>query len=218
MRYFFSDLHLGHKYCDVNGIESVIGKFKAGDKVAVNGDFFDLQYMPLLDIVRANFEIVHNIYPHLDYYVPGNHDFEFSKLNGIEMLIPQIIYPETILTFDGMKVLVVHGHLFGYFAWYFKTVERFYDVKGFRKFSKWMAKNSILSLCARGERCSFGMKEDVIKYATMRGFDAVVCGHSHAPEIVHMPNGLIYLNPGSALFRFTYITWDGTRFELKEAK
>jgi UDP-2,3-diacylglucosamine pyrophosphatase LpxH len=217
MRYFFSDLHLGHKYCDTVGIQDVVNNFRSDDKVAIAGDLFDLQYTSLLDIVKENFEIIQGLYPHLDYYIPGNHDFEFSKLNGVEMLIPQITYPEKVLQFDGMKVLVAHGHLYGYLSWYFKTVERFYDVKGFRKFSKWMAKNQILSLGARGKRCSFGMKDAIIKYATLRGFNAVICGHSHAPEIIHMPNGLIYANPGSALFRFTYITWDGTKFELKEA-
>ena len=29
-----------------------------------------------------------------------------------------------------------------------------------------------------------------------RGFDGVICGHIHTPEIKTMPNGIIYMNDG----------------------
>jgi UDP-2,3-diacylglucosamine pyrophosphatase LpxH len=42
----------------------------------------------------------------------------------------------------------------------------------------------------------FKFETNLTDYAAKRGFDGVICGHIHTPEIKHMPNGMIYMNDG----------------------
>ena len=41
----------------------------------------------------------------------------------------------------------------------------------------------------------FKFEQNITQYADRRGFDGVICGHIHTPEIKNV-NGIIYMNDG----------------------
>ena len=41
----------------------------------------------------------------------------------------------------------------------------------------------------------FKFELNMLQYAQKRGYDGVICGHIHTPEIKHI-NGMIYMNDG----------------------
>ncbi len=51
-----------------------------------------------------------------------------------------------------------------------------------------------------------------------KGEDVVILGHNHVPDFVELEAGSrkgLYINTGDWLTQYTYVTWDGDRWELK---
>jgi len=212
---FTSDLHIGNKYCNVLAIQKMLSELTNEDYIIDIGDCVDLQYMQFFDILNQRFCLIKSLIEKTKYKVVGNHDFSISKINGREVCGMKIFYPQLQLTVDNKKWLIVHGHYFGHFGWLFKFLERIYDVKIFRKISKWVVKSNFLNFLTHNKKSGLSMKKYVIKEAERLGCDIVVCGHNHRAEIDTLEN-VIYINPGSALGSFTYVKYDNENFSIVE--
>jgi len=212
--YIFSDTHISRPGCNNVELLAMLKGLNSDDRIIISGDFLDLHYMQLLDIFAEYEDLIIEFLKHLFVYVIGNHDYELTKIKDASFFGGKAYYPEVITTIDGKKWLITHGHYFGWYGFIFRILERFYDVPAFRKISKWVAKNEILSFMARNKvRIGAGVREDALARAKELGCEVVICGHNHLPEIVES-NGITYVNPGSCLGSIKFVTYDKGNFRL----
>jgi UDP-2,3-diacylglucosamine pyrophosphatase LpxH len=121
-------------------------------------------------------------------YIPGNHDSFMRSFVGRIFLKVEIYTEYRYLASNGKRYLVTHGDL--YDPWIQNT--RFISVSWLIKLSRslfeWLH-TILLSSCGHGYRAR------LCEEAKSRGFDGVICGHIHLPEISDV-DGIHYLNCG----------------------
>lgn len=211
---FVSDLHLGCRYVNANGLLSFLKEhqpeylYLVGD--IIDGwrlrrswywhDSYSFLIRRILDLLKQG-TIVR--------YTPGNHD-EFLR-DFIDSLGSVQIADEFIhRTVDDRQILVTHGDQFDSVVRHARWLSLLGDVG----YNGLLALNRWFNLARR--RCGFGywslssaikrqvkqatcfisdFEDAVTRHAAERGCDSVVCGHIHTPKI-SVRNGVNYLNTG----------------------
>lgn len=144
-------------------------------------------------------------------YVTGNHD-EFLRpfVNQFSLgnitLCNQAEYRDT----DGNRLLITHGDLFDGIStlapWIGLLGDKAYDIalwinnrynyiRHKMGFGYWSLSKYLKHKVKGAVGFMFKFEENITKYADRRGFDGVICGHIHTPEIKNV-NGVIYMNDG----------------------
>jgi len=231
--YFISDAHLSIKESPSEREDRVLEVFgKAKDEAShlyIVGDLFDFWFeykyvIPaaylkilgkLLDLTSAGVEVV---------YVPGNHDFwmkdYLKKQAGVE-LTGDLLEIEHF----GRKILVTHGDGIRVDDRGYRFIKRIFR----NRFCIWFYSQLPVNLAYRLAMGTSNLSRDYtdgrnmtdssdyIEFARRRievGFDAVVMGHVHKPEIVEIGSGL-YINCGDFFKSFSYVVLDENGFQLK---
>ncbi|WP_353248434.1 UDP-2,3-diacylglucosamine diphosphatase [Salinisphaera sp. T31B1] len=174
------------------------------------------------------------------YYVTGNHDDFLRKFVDYELRMGNIrvLNDAVHTTADGRRLFVIHGDLFDVVTRYHRWVARIGDVAYItllrvnRYFNNARARLGYpywsLSAYAKHKVKSAvnfisEFEKAVAHECRRRGFDGVVCGHIHHPEIKRL-EGVTYYNSGdwvesaSALVehldgRMEIVYWDSDRAE-----
>ena len=231
--YFVSDAHL-----DINESPSarenrLLEVFKMVKEEAshlyIVGDLFDFWFeykhaipaaylkivAALLDLTQSGVKVL---------YIPGNHDFwmrDFlSRQAGVE-LTGDFLDMEHF----GRKILVTHGDGLRKDDRGYRFIKRVFR----NRLCIWLYSQLPVNLAYRlamgtskASRAYTDGREkidssDYVDYArekTSAGYDAVVMGHVHKPEIVETGSGL-YVNCGDFFNNYSYVTLDDNGFELK---
>lgn len=230
---FVSDLHLGCRYANANGLLSFLKEhepeylYLVGD--IIDGwrlrrgwywnDSYSFLLRRILDLLKRG-TIVR--------YAPGNHD-EFLR-DFIDSLGSVQIADEFIHhTVDDRRVLVTHGDQFdsvvrharwlsllgdvGYNA--LLALNRWFNLARRRcGFGYWSLSSAIKQQVKQATCFISGFEDAVTRHAAERGCDSVVCGHIHAPKI-SLRNGVNYLNTGDWVESCTAIVeYSNGTFEL----
>ena len=142
-------------------------------------------------------------------YLRGNHDDFLDKLLPIS--IPGIkIKKEYVYESFGKKYYIIHGDVFDLITTKFKFISKLgglaYDFLIWlnRRYNKWRVKRGkeeySLSKAVKSKvKAAVNFVSDfenvLSAYSESRGYDAVICGHIHQPEIKQI-NNTLYLNSG----------------------
>lgn len=212
---FLSDIHLGNKDCQARYLLHFLENSKA-QTIYLLGDIIDLWAMrrqvcwtpeqnlvikTLLAKAEQGCELI---------YIPGNHDEEFRHWAGREFGEVKIQLRGCHTTALGKKLLLLHGDEFDkevnfgrFHAW---LGDHLYDFLLF--LNRWTNRlrralgGRYFSLAAFIKSKVPGAREAIARYrqaaidkAKRSGFDGVVCGHIHHPEI-SLQDGVIYCNDG----------------------
>lgn len=208
---FISDLHLGAAGCQTQAIQAFLHSFEC-ETLYLVGDLIDgwvaqerKWSQSHTDVVRTLLKFSENGTP--IRYTPGNHDAFIRRLNGSTMGNIEIDHSFVHTTLEGKDILVVHGDLFdptctnytrvAYVgAWiyeYLSIVNRQINRKTKRKYD-------FASALKRASKKIFAKKgrfdSMLMEHAVEEGFDGIVCGHIHRPEILTSPKGTLYMNCG----------------------
>jgi len=231
--YFVSDAHLDIRESPSereNRLLEVFEKIKNdGSHLHIVGDLFDFWFeykyaipaaylkvvSALLDLTRSGVKV---------YYIPGNHDFWMR-----DFLWRQAGVKLTEDFFDvryyGRKILITHGDGIGKGDRGYRFIKRIFR----NRFCIWLYSqlpvNVAYRLAMRTSRVSRrytdargpGDLTDYIDFAKRRiddGYDAVVMGHVHKPEIVEAGSG-VYVNCGDFFKNFSFVVLDESGFHLK---
>jgi len=213
-----SDLHLGTFGCHALEIVQYLKSIQP--KILVlNGDIIDIwqfrrKYFPAthMQVIRELFKLMEQ--GSKVYYITGNHDEALRKYSGTE-IGNLILDDKLVLELDGKKTWIFHGDVFdattkGGAKFIAKLGGHGYD------FLIWLnyITNKILTLLGKEKR-SFSKKvknsvkkavawindfeNTAAELAIEKGFDYVVCGHIHQPQIKEYVNNkgkTTYLNSG----------------------
>jgi len=230
-----SDLHLGTYGCHAKQLNSYL-KSVEPKTLVLNGDIIDIwnfrkRYFPKdhLKVVRT---ILKMAAAGVDvHYITGNHDEALRRFSST--VIGKIqLSNKLVLKLDGKKVWIFHGDIFD------RSLQ---GAKIIAKLGGWGYDFLILSnrflndvLTALGrEKYSFSkMVKDRVKQAVKfigdfeqvaaelaitKGYDAVICGHIHQPqirEVVSTNGSTMYMNSGDWVENLTSLEYIDKKWQL----
>ena len=202
----------------------------------INGDLIDCwafskRYWPkshmqvllyLLEMARDGVRI---------YYLTGNHDEMMRKFVGFRMGGVEILN-QLVIDCNGKKAWVFHGDAFDasmqgskrmakFGGWCYDGVVRinrlvnaglkFGSLKPVH-FSKWL-KDATKKMVNKVS----SLEQSVARAALQKGYDFVICGHVHRPEITNIcieEGEIMYLNSGDWIENLTALEWDQGKWSL----
>ncbi|MBL8006069.1 MAG: UDP-2,3-diacylglucosamine diphosphatase [Ignavibacteria bacterium] len=233
--YFFSDVHLGLESAEKEKLkERKLVEFlhtAAGDaeEIFIVGDLFDC-WIEYKQVVPRGYYRLFNAISGITgrgikiNYIAGNHDFWkgnfFKEEFGIE-----ICHTHIEREIEGKKFFIHHGDGFAYNDFGYRILKKILRSSISQKLYSFIHPDLGIYL-AKGTSATSrhhtkekdyseqdGMKDRAFE-KIMEGFDYVIMGHRHKPQITSYENGY-YINLGDWIDYFTYGVFREGRFELK---
>ncbi|MCC6459696.1 MAG: UDP-2,3-diacylglucosamine diphosphatase [Saprospiraceae bacterium] len=241
-----SDIHLGTYGCHARELHHYLKSIEPKTLV-LNGDIFDIwnfkkSYFPKehLEVVRRIMKMAVN--GTKVYYLTGNHDDLLRKFGEMSLGFVHL-RNKLVFQVDGKTHWVFHGDVFDASIqrarWLARLGGEGYDmlirinrlINGCRRLLGWPP----VSFAARVKKSVKGavkyisdFEETAIQLAAEKGYDYVVCGHIHRPQIrqIEAANGrqVTYMNSGDWVEHLTALefaqgkwqiyTYDETDFEV----
>ena len=231
---FVSDVHLGSAGCMVDEFTRFLMAIDC-DYVYLVGDIIDFwvamkegkwqqshtnAMQTILNKTKENCQV---------FYTPGNHDAVLRRINNAKFGNLSIAHWFEHKTADGRRLQIVHGDLFD-------NSVRFVPIAWLAAWgyegltvinNKWNAKRSVKgkksvefsSVFKKRLKRFIGRRTDFIdiltEQAVSQGFDGVVCGHIHKPQILEQEGEGLYVNTGDWVEHGTAVVeYDDGRLEL----
>jgi UDP-2,3-diacylglucosamine pyrophosphatase LpxH len=215
---FISDIHLGTKNAKTELLEDFL-KHSSAETLYLVGDILDVWKIQQ-NRWRWNQTHTNIIRRFLTYtkhetkiiYVAGNHDEFLRPMLQYEIGLDNIEFCNQYehLGLDGKRYLVVHGDLFDGITrlapWISFMGDRAYDfvvdlntrfnwIRHKCGFGYWSLSKFLKHKVKKAIDFIFQFENNLSLYCKKRGFDGVICGHIHHPEIKEI-NGVMYMNDG----------------------
>lgn len=204
---FISDTHLSSKACNHKNLKDFLSTFYTPVFYLV-GDLFDLWKLKIIDSwpdehTKILSEFIQILQDQTEVkYIVGNHDEFFENFVGS---FSNLTFAEKdVITINGKKLLVTHGHQFDdaikYLGWLGAIgtgIAEFFRSKKESTFSlsEYLEKNP-------NKISKF--EEIILKDVKKKGLDGVICGHTHKPNLA-VKNNLIYANTGDFVTNSSFI-------------
>jgi UDP-2,3-diacylglucosamine pyrophosphatase LpxH len=230
-----SDTHLGTFGCHAAELLSYLNTIEP--KILVlNGDIIDIwqfskRYWPATHsaVLKKIMDFIHK--GTRVYYLTGNHDDALRKFSEFEIGNFKLC-DKLVLDLDGKKAWIFHGDVFDVSINHAKWLARLgsigYDILILLN----RAVNFVLEKMGR-EKYSLSKKiKDGVKKAVqfissfeqvaadlaiMKGYDYVICGHIHQPQIKTLMNkngSVTYLNSGDWIENLTALEYSDGEWQL----
>ena len=212
---WISDVHLGTKASRADTLLDFLSEVQT-DRIYLVGDIIDLQRMKTRPIfpeqhIRVVTELARLHHEGTEViFIPGNHDFEFRRLAGHDVMGIPVALEAVHRTPGGKRLLVTHGDVLDGQIRQGTNLEKF----GAAAYTVLMELDVLInrmrrslgqdyfSLSAALKRRLDGANEYIrrfeaiaARYADERGYDGIVCGHIHRP-CVRRIDGVLYANDG----------------------
>lgn len=233
-----SDVHLGSVGAKAKALNQYL-KTVDPKILIINGDFIDGWNFKKKYFPEAHFEVIRRVIKIINsgsrvYYISGNHDEFIRKYNGLNLGNFSILN-QLELEMNKKKMWFFHGDIFDasiqgrmkYLAklggkaydlliWSNRKVNQVLDLLGKEKmsFSKTI-KNSV-KVAVKW----IGDFEKVASHiAIEKGFDYVICGHIHSPQIKEYENPkgkTMYLNSGDWIENLTSLEYHRKKWKIHQ--
>jgi UDP-2,3-diacylglucosamine pyrophosphatase LpxH len=230
-----SDVHLGTYGCNAKALNKYLKSIKP--KILIlNGDIIDIWQFRKRYWPQSHMKVVQRIFKLLSedvqvYYLTGNHDEMLRRFTDFKMGKLEIIN-KLVLPIDGKRAWIFHGDVFDvtmkHSKWLAKLGAIGYDTLILiNSFVNWCMK-----LMGKG-KVSFSKKiknkvKQAIKFiddfettatdiAIEKGYDYVICGHIHQPQIREVKNengATLYLNSGDWIENLTSLEYHEGKWSL----
>jgi UDP-2,3-diacylglucosamine pyrophosphatase LpxH len=225
-----SDVHLGTYGCHARELLTYLKSIHP-EILVLNGDIVDIwqfrkRYFPVEHLRVINKLLRMSFNGTNIYYLTGNHDDALRKF--CDMSIGNIhLQDSLLLTLNEKKTWLFHGDVFDASMrarWLAKMGGRSYDMLlkvnrivnhllerfgrprvSFSKAIKAKVKSAV-SMVSNFESIA-------IDHAIEQGFDTVVCGHIHKPQMREV-KGVLYLNSGDWLENLTALEYDNATWRI----
>jgi UDP-2,3-diacylglucosamine pyrophosphatase LpxH len=212
-----SDLHLGTYGCHSKELLRYLKSIKP-KMVVLNGDIIDMWQFKKRYWPKSHMKVVHKIIKWISkgvkvYYITGNHDEMLRKFAGFKMG-SLVIDNKLLLDLDGKKTWIFHGDVFDvtmkHSKWLTRLGSHGYDLLILiNAFCNWVSVKAGRGKISLSKNIKNSVKQAVkfindfekttAEIAIKNGYDYVLCGHIHHPEIkkITTSNGSVnYMNSG----------------------
>ncbi|TLF45180.1 UDP-2,3-diacylglucosamine diphosphatase [Maribacter aurantiacus] len=230
-----SDVHLGTYGCHANELLQYL-KSIAPKEVILNGDIIDIWQFSKRYWPKSHMKVVKYLMGWITkgikvHYITGNHDEMLRKFTGFQMGSLSIVN-KVVLPVHGKKAWFFHGDVFDvtmqHSKWVAKLGAKGYDFlillnRGINFISKQVGRGPI----SMSKKIKNGVKSAVkfinnfettaSEIAIENGYEYVVCGHIHQPEIrkISTDKGEVtYLNSGDWIENLTALEYNHGQWEL----
>lgn len=235
-----SDVHLGTYGCHSNELLRYLNSIKP-KVVVLNGDIIDMWQFSKRYWPKSHMKVIHKIMTWVKkgtkvYYITGNHDEMLRKFAG-NKIGSLSIENKLILELDGQKVWIFHGDVFDVTMQHSKWLARLgshgYDALILlNTFCNWVSvkmgrgkislSKTIKNSVKKAVKFINDFEKTAADIAIAKGYDYVICGHIHHPEIktIETDEGeVIYMNSGDWIENLTALEYhkqEWTLFRYKD--
>jgi UDP-2,3-diacylglucosamine pyrophosphatase LpxH len=230
-----SDVHLGTLGCHAKELLAYLNAIDP--KILVlNGDIIDIWNFTKLYWPETHMAIIRRIMAFVAsgipvYYLTGNHDELLRKFSGLKLGNFHLC-DKLLLDIDGRKCWIFHGDVFDVTMRYSKWLARLgaigYDILiMINKLVNFISQSMGRGKISLSKRIKDSVKQAVnfvddfektaVDLAIENGYDYVVCGHIHKPQIRECQNEhgrCIYLNSGDWIENHTALEYADGHWSL----
>lgn len=230
-----SDVHLGTYGCRSQELLKYLKSINP-KKIILNGDIIDIWQFSKRYWPNSHMKIVRKLMKFMTegveiYYLTGNHDELLRKFADLQMGNFHL-KNKLILTLDGKKAWFFHGDVFDVTMQHSKWLAKL----GAIGYDSLIILNSVVNWVLHlfgQEKMSFSKKikarfKDAVKFingfeqtaadlAIAKGYDYVVCGHIHQPEmrtIASEHGAVLYLNSGDWVESLTTLEYHKKKWKI----
>ncbi|QMU31184.1 UDP-2,3-diacylglucosamine diphosphatase [Adhaeribacter radiodurans] len=230
-----SDVHLGTYGCHAKELLRYLKSIKP-KKIILNGDIIDIWQFSKSYWPKAHMQVVKYLTGLIAkgvkvQYITGNHDEMLRKFVGFKMG-SFTIQNKLLLELDGRQAWIFHGDVFDvtmqHSRWLAKLGAVGYDllilINRFVNFfsvklngNKISLSRSIKNRVKSAVAFINNFEETAANIAIDNGYDYVVCGHIHHPEIKRISTDIgsvTYLNSGDWIENLTALEYYGGQWHL----
>ncbi len=234
-----SDIHLGTYGCHAEELLRYLKTIKP-KKLILNGDIIDMWQFSKHYWPKSHMQVIKHITSLLTkgtkiIYLTGNHDEMLRKFAGFRLGSFQI-ENKVVLKLNGKRAWIFHGDVFDVTMKYSKWLARL----GAVGYDTLIVINTMVNWCLTKvgrQKISLSKRvKDSVKTAVKfindfektaadiaisNGYDYVVCGHIHQPEIrkIETEKGqVMYLNSGDWIENLTSLEYDGSSWSVYRYK
>jgi UDP-2,3-diacylglucosamine pyrophosphatase LpxH len=234
-----SDIHLGTYGCHAEELLRYLKTIKP-KKLILNGDIIDMWQFSKHYWPKTHMQVIKHITGLLTkgtriIYLTGNHDEMLRKFAGFRLENFQIDN-KTVLKLNGKRAWIFHGDVFDVTMRYSKWLARLgaigYDsLILINSFVNWWLQKLGREKISLSKRVKDSVKTAVkfindfeqtaADIAIENGYDFVVCGHIHQPEIrkIKTDKGVVtYLNSGDWVENLSALEYDGHEWSIYRYK
>ncbi len=226
-----SDIHLGTFACQAKAVLQYLKSVRPKTLV-LNGDIVDTWQFSKTFWPKSHMQVIRQILKMASegtevYYVTGNHDEMMRKFVGMRLGNFQVVN-KVILTLDGKKAWIFHGDVFDVTMKHGKWLARM-GANGYacllqiNQFFNLISKKlgygpfSLARRIKTAVKAKHGFEQTAADLAIEKGYDYVICGHIHRPEIKTITNkqgSVLYLNSGDWIERLTALEYQNGEWTL----
>lgn len=230
-----SDIHLGTYGCQAEELLRYLKTITARTYV-LNGDIIDMWQFSKRYWPKSHMEIIRHITALLAkgtkiVYLTGNHDEMLRKFAGFRLGTLQIDNKK-VITLNGKKAWIFHGDVFDVTMKYSKWLAKLGAVGYNALIMINIFVNFVLNFLGKGKISLSKRVKDSVKQAVKfindfektaadiaisRGYDYVICGHIHHPEmktITTERGKVVYLNSGDWVENLTALEYSHGRWSI----
>lgn len=228
-----SDIHLGTYGCHAKELLNYLESIRP-DLLILNGDFFDIWQFKKSYFPNEHIKIVQRVLKMANngtqvYYITGNHDDALRRYSDLTMGNIHL-RDKLVLELNGEKHWIFHGDVFDLFIRYSPLIARLgghgYDwlIRINRFINHLRAKMGKKRMSFAGkvknrmkEAIKFisDFEETAIQMAKEQGYDYVICGHIHKPQ-VRKVGKVTYLNSGDWVENLTALEYQHGKWSMFE--
>ncbi len=230
-----SDIHLGTYGCHAKEVLHYLNSVKP-KKLVLNGDIFDIWQFRKRYFPKSHLLVIKKIFALAAkgtkvYYITGNHDEKLRRFSDTKMGNIYIL-DKLVLNLDGKKAWFFHGDVFDASIQHTKWIAKLggwgYDllillnriinhvlVKFGRE--KYSLSKRIKNSVKGAVKFISNFEKTATDLAIENGFDYVICGHIHQPNIERVSNdkgSTLYLNSGDWIENLTALEYHNERWVL----
>ena len=230
-----SDIHLGTYGCHAEELLRYLKSINP-KKLVLNGDIIDMWQFSKRYWPKSHMQVVKHITGLLAkntkiIYLTGNHDEMLRKFSGFR-LGSFHINNKVVMKLNGKRAWIFHGDVFDVTMQYSKWLAKL----GAVGYDTLIVINALVNWCLTKlgkEKISLSKRvKDSVKSAVSfindfektaadiaieNGYDYVICGHIHHPEIKKIETekgSVVYLNSGDWVENLTALEYDGKAWKI----
>lgn len=215
---FISDIHLGTRDCKAEALNNFL-KNNTCDTLYMVGDIIDAWRIQQNKWrwKQSHTNVVRRILGHAKrgtrvVYIAGNHDEFLRPLipYGLGFGMVEVANEMEHIGADGKHYLVTHGDLFDGITrlapWLAFLGDKAYDfvlslnskfnwIRHRMGFGYWSLSQFLKGRVKRAVDFVFKFEQNLVAHCRKRGFDGIICGHTHTPVIKNI-DGITVMNDG----------------------
>lgn len=228
-----SDVHLGTYGCHAKELLNYLKSIKP-TVLVLNGDFIDIWQFNKRYFPKEHLQVIQRVMKMAAngtkvYYITGNHDDALRRFSDFSMGNIHL-RDKLVLQLNGQKHWIFHGDIFDLFIQYSPFIAKLggkgYDwlIRLNRLFNTFRAKfgkqrmsfaGKVKSSVKEAMKFISDFEETAIRLAGEQGYDFVICGHIHHPQ-VRTVGSVCYMNSGDWVENLTALEFAHGKWSLFE--